>query len=105
MPLLIPIKPVPRQTLQIVLDDQSCVIEIFQMPFGLFVSLSVNDSLIVASVIALNETRVVRSRYLGFLGDLAFQDTQGSSDPVYTGLGDRFVLNYIQESELPADEG
>lgn len=105
MPLLIPVKPVPRQTLQIVLDDQSCVIEIFQMPFGLFVSLSVNGSLIVASVIALNETRIVRSRYLGFLGDLAFQDLQGSSDPVYTGLGDRYVLNYIQQSELPADEG
>lgn len=38
---------------------------------------------------------IVRSAYLGFIGDLAFIDTQGTSDPIYAGLGTRFQLVYL----------
>jgi hypothetical protein len=43
---------------------------------------------------------MVRETYLGFIGDLSFTDTQGTSDPVYTGLGSRFVLLYLEASDL-----
>ena len=33
--------------------------------------------------------------YLGFIGDLLFVDTQGVSDPDYTGLGTRYFLIYV----------
>ncbi len=33
--------------------------------------------------------------YLGFIGDLLFIDTQGTSDPDYTGLGTRYFLVYV----------
>ena len=33
--------------------------------------------------------------YLGFVGDLLFVDTQGVSDPDYTGLGTRYFLIYV----------
>lgn len=33
-------------------------------------------------------------------GDIAFFDTQGTSDPEYTGLGERWVLCYFPASEL-----
>ena len=45
---------------------------------------------------------IVRDAYLGFIGDLAFYDTQGDTAPVYTGLGSRYVLEYFAPSELPA---
>ncbi|EOH6202493.1 hypothetical protein [Citrobacter sp. 50677481] len=43
---------------------------------------------------------MVRYRYLGFSGDLVFLDNAGQLDPSYEGLGGRFVLYYIEESEL-----
>jgi len=52
-------------------------------------------------VLALNLNVIVRSVYFGFIGDLAFYDTQGTSDPVSTGLGSRYVLEYFAPSELP----
>lgn len=103
----VPTQPLPNQTLQVQLGGQACQIEIYQTMFGLFVNLYVNgsDQPVVAGVIALNRNRIVRSAYLGFAGDLAFVDTQGDADPVYTGLGQRFVLAYLEESDLPAAVG
>jgi len=37
---------------------------------------------------------------LGFLGDLFFFDTQGSNDPTYTGLADRYLLAFLTQAEL-----
>jgi hypothetical protein len=37
----------------------------------------------------------VRDEYLGFIGDLAFFDTQGMTDPDWTGLGSRYILGYF----------
>ena len=40
------------------------------------------------------------SSYLGFVGDLMFSDTQGTSDPSSPGLGTRYLLMYIEASDL-----
>lgn len=96
----VPLQPVPSQTTQIVLGGQSCVVHVFQLAYGLFVDVYVNDELIVPSVICQNLNRIVRSLYLGFSGDFVFWDAQGSTDPVYTGLGSRFHLLYLTASEL-----
>ena len=61
--------------------------------------------LIIGGVICENLNRIVRSLYLGFAGDLAFIDNQGSTDPVYTGLGTRYSLAYIEADELLPNEG
>jgi hypothetical protein len=37
---------------------------------------------------------------VGFIGDLIFIDTQGTSDPNYTGLGSRFLLAYLSPTDL-----
>ncbi len=101
---VIPLQAVPNQVLQVQLAAQPCVIEVVQYAYGLFVTLSVGNSLIVAGVLAENLNRIVRSLYLGFVGDLIFNDTQGTDDPVYTGFGSRFELVYLEESDL-AGEG
>jgi hypothetical protein len=56
-------------------------------------------------VICLNLVRIVRSLYLGFSGDLCFLDTQGSTDPVYTGLGTRYQFLYLEKQDLPPNVG
>lgn len=98
----VPSQPVPNQTTQIVLNNQVCQIDLFQSPDALFMNLYVNDAPIVEGAICQDRNLIVRDLYLGFDGDLIFVDTQGSSDPVFTGLGSRYVLVYL--SALEASE-
>lgn len=102
---IIPLQPIPNQTLSVTLDGQVSQIDCYQTAFGLFLDLYVDNVLIIGSVICENLNRIVRSLYLGFQGDLAFIDNQGSTDPVYTGLGTRYSLAYIEASELLPNEG
>ena len=101
----IPIRPIANQTLQVQLADQPVALNIYQLAYGLFVDVYVANQLIIGGVIAENLNRIVRNRYLGFVGDLAFVDTQATDgqigeDPVYTGLGDRFQLLSLEEADL-----
>jgi hypothetical protein len=102
---IIPLQPVPSQTVAVLLADQNCQIKCYQKSTGMFLDLYVDDALIIGGVICLNLNRIVRSLYLGFIGDLAFIDSTGSADPIYTGLGDRFNLAYLEVSELPPGQG
>ena len=99
---IIPLKPVPSQVLTVTLGGQACQIEVYQKQTGLYVNLYVNNALIIGGVICQNLNRIVRSLYLGFIGDLAFIDNQGSDDPYYTGLGVRFSLAYLSADDLAA---
>jgi hypothetical protein len=101
MPQSVPIRPVPNQTLTIQLGGQNCQLNIYQQLYGLFMDVYVNNVLIIGGVICENLNRIVRDSYLGFLGDFTFVDTtSGESDPGYTGLGSRYLLIYLAESEL-----
>ena len=100
---IVPLQPIPNQTLQVQLGGQACILNIYQTAFALFCDIYVGNSLVVAGVICLNLNRIVRSLYLGFIGDLAFFDTVGAQnpqDPIYTGLGSRFQLIYLTPSDL-----
>jgi hypothetical protein len=90
----IPISAVAAQTFTIQLGNQSCDISIYQKNTGLFFDMVVNDTPCVNSVLCLNLVGLVREAYYGFVGQLAFFDTQGTSDPEYTGLGSRYQLVY-----------
>lgn len=103
MPQIIPLQPVPNQTTQVVLNNQNCQIDIFQSPDALFMNLYTNDDPVIEGAICQNLNRIVRDLYFGFSGDFAFFDTQGISDPVYTGLGSRFLLFYYSAAELQGE--
>jgi hypothetical protein len=62
--------------------------------------LTVNGNPIMQGVPCLYGNKMVRYSYLGFQGDLVFLDNVGQLDPAYEGLGGRFILYYIEESEL-----
>jgi hypothetical protein len=97
--LVIPLRPIPSQIVFVDLSNQPTQIKVYQKMFGLFIDVSVNNRLVIGGVIARNLVKIVRSTYLGFSGDLFFNDEQGTSDPTYTGLGSRFSLMYLEPSD------
>lgn len=100
--LTIPLKPLPSQNVAVTLTDQFVQLSVYQKFYGLFLDLRVSNVLIVAGVQCENLNRIVRDAYFGFLGDFVFTDLQGSSDPIFTGLGSRFVLIYLTPDDLAA---
>ena len=98
--LQIPLQAVPSQQLQVVLAGQNVQIAIYQKQAqGLFVDINVNGLDIVTAVIAEDCNPLNPRGYEPFVGNLLFTDTQGSSDPDYTGLGARFQLVYLTAAE------
>lgn len=96
----VPLSAQPNQALSVELGGQSCDISVYTLPTGLYCDLSVSGSPIVSGVLCHDRCLIVRDAYLGFSGDLAFIDTQGTSDPVASGLGDRFQLLYLAPGDL-----
>ena len=90
----IPISAVASQEFTILLGNQNCTIVLNQKNTGLFFDLFIGGNPIVQSMICLNLVGLIREQYLGFTGQLFFFDTQGPSDPEYTGLGSRYLLVY-----------
>lgn len=97
---VIPLNPVANQTTRIILNQQACKINVYQKSTGLYCDLYVNDALVIGGVVCQDLNRIVRDAYLGFIGDLAFFDTQGNSDPVSSGLGSQYVFLYLSPADL-----
>lgn len=97
---IIPLADVSSQTLTAQLGGQAARLNLYQKSTGFYCDVYVSDALIVGGVICQNLNLIVRDLYLGFVGDLMFQDLQGSSDPSSPGLGTRFALFYLETSDL-----
>lgn len=102
---IVPLRAIPNQQVQSQLNGQACTLNVYQQAFGLYVDVYLGSQLIVAGVIAENLNRIVRGSVAaisepGFVGDFSFLDLQGADDPVYTGLGSRWVLLYLLPGEL-----
>lgn len=99
----VPLAAVPSQSFGITLNNQNCTISVYQKTTGLYFDLSLDNEPITSTVRCLNEARLCEDRqYLDFVGDFLFYDTQGDSDPDYTGLGGRFVLIFLEAADLAA---
>jgi hypothetical protein len=92
---VIPLLTVATQLLTVLLNEQNCNINVYQGVGGLFIDVGVNGKLIIGGVIAHDRCKIVRDPYLGFIGDLAFWDSQGTQDPDWTGLNQRYYLGYF----------
>lgn len=95
----IPIKSFPNQNFFIVLDQNICKININTWGELLYFSLEVQTTVIATNTICLNLVPLVRQPYLGFNANFLFVDTQGKLDPTYKGLGTRYRLIYLNETE------
>lgn len=96
----IPLEPQKSQSVSVDLVGQRCVIRLIQRESFIYMDLTVNGNPIMQGVPCLYGNKMVRYSYLGFQGDLVFLDNVGQLDPTYDGLGGRFILYYIEESEL-----
>lgn len=96
----IAIEPKKSQSLSITLAGQLCIIRLIQRESFIYMDLTVNGGPIMQGVPCLYGNKMVGYSYLGFKGDLVFLDNEGQSDPAYEGLGGRYILYYIEESEL-----
>lgn len=96
----VPLTAMPSQTLNAVLGNQNCTLNVYTLSTGLFIDVLINGIAVISGVLCLNQVRTVRDAYLGFVGDLIFTDTQGTNDPDYTGLGSRYQLIYLEADDL-----
>lgn len=96
----VPIQPIPSQQLQVVLAGQFCAMNIYVKDQCMFFDLAVNGTPIAYAVECMNLVSLVPTAYFGFVGWLVFMDTQGMEDPLYTGLGSRWVLLYLDAEDL-----
>lgn len=99
---IIPVQSVPNQTFSILLANQPCQITLTTRSRGLYADLVIANEPLRLGVKCENKNRLIRYGYLGFIGDLWFFDTQGSLDPVYTGLGSRYLFEYLEAADLTA---
>ena len=107
---IVPLQAVPNQTLNIQLDGQPCVINVYTDGVAIYVDLYVNAVLIIGGVLGRQAVRIVQDAYFGFQGDLLFIDTTpsltfGPADPIYPGLGTQFLLLYLFPDELTTTFG
>lgn len=92
---VVPLQSVPSQTVALTLAGQQCQINVYQKTTGLFFDLIIDGVDKVKGRICRNKALLVDAAYLGVTGDFLFYDTQGSSDPDYTGLADRYALVFV----------
>jgi hypothetical protein len=113
---LIPLQAVPAQNVLTTLDNgQAVELRLYTRRYGnaiypgvygptLYMDIYINNVLEIGAVICQNLNRIIRSTYLneavGFAGDFIFNDTQGTNDPAYQGLGTRYQLLYFTEADL-----
>lgn len=100
--LTVPLAAIPTQTLSIVLDNQAFAMTVRTVAGSLYFSLSLGGVAVVTNKVAIDRTRLLlSSSYQGVVGDFAFVDTQVPyADPVYSGLGTRYFLIYLQAGDL-----
>lgn len=97
--LRIPIPAKPALSFAVTLGGQRCNIKIRQLTTGVYMDVAIGTVSIVSTAICLDRVRVIRYKYLGFIGDLMFVDTQGKTDPDYTGFGSRYQLVYVEAAD------
>lgn len=98
----IPLAATPAQSLTVQLAGQNCKINVYEKTTGVYLDLLVNNAPVVTCVLCLDRVRMIRETYMGFVGDLTFVDTQGTSDPTNSGFGNapRFLLVYLEAADL-----
>ncbi|KAA1013035.1 hypothetical protein FVF58_09600 [Paraburkholderia panacisoli] len=105
---IIPINDTYSQQVTSLLGGQNCQFNLYQKSSDdLYCDVYVNNAPIITGVRCRNLVRIVRDSYLGFVGDVMFLDTQGTTtppstglDPSSPGLGTRYLFCYLSATDL-----
>jgi hypothetical protein len=100
---IVPLQPVPSQTVACLLGGQQCQLNIYTKTQGIFFDLTSNGVDMTIATIARNAVFLdPHASYDGFVGNFIFIDTQGVEDPQFSGLGARWQLVYLDAAEYAA---
>ena len=97
--ITVPLSATPSQTVKIILNSQNCTLTIYQKTTGVYCDLMIDATVIWQGAICQNNNPICNYGYLPFVGKLVFFDTQGASDPDYSGFGDRWQLMCLSPGE------
>lgn len=92
----IPILNEPSQTLTVRLGNQTVDIALTMRLGNLYADVRANGKDVVNGRVCLNQEPIIKESFRPFVGELYFEDLQGNENPVYGGLGRRFVLRWIE---------
>lgn len=92
----IPIIDEPSQKLTLRLGDQAVDIALTMRLGNLYADVRTNGKDVINNRICLNRTPIIKEVFRPFVGELYFEDLQGDENPVYGGLGSRFLLRWIE---------
>lgn len=97
---IIPLEQQPNQSFDIDLNGQQCSFEFITRGVYMFMNMTLNNRNILNGIICLNGVDLIQYDDFGFVGRIYFKDTQGSLDPLYYGLSDRWLLIYEVEDSV-----
>lgn len=97
---IIPLTPIPAQIIYCILEGQNVAINLYQKDNKMYMDLFNNGENIFKTFRVLTGVNMIRQIYYGFIGGIVMIDTQGFEDPQYEGLNSRWILVYLNESEV-----
>lgn len=98
--LKIPLQSTPAQSLKVKLAAQNCEIRIYYRFGSTYLDLTVGGVVVCTGAICRDRQNVIQIAQNAFQGSLFFMDMLGTSDPLYSGFGERWRLFFKAASEL-----
>jgi len=95
----IPLQAVPAQSLKVKLDGQNCEMRIYYRFGSTYLDLICNGEEVVAGAICRDRQNIIQIAQNIFSGSLLFVDMLGTSDPLYSGFGERWRFFYKAANE------
>ena len=90
----IPLQDTPSQKLAVTLAGQNVDLVLTMRLGRLYADVKADGVPVVAGRVCLNLEPIINEKFRPFVGELYFEDLQGSDNPIYGGLGRRFVLRW-----------
>ena len=96
----IPLSPVPAQSLKVKLDGQNCEMRVYYRFGSTYMDLTAGGVVVCTGAICRDRQNIIQIAQNAFQGSLFFMDMLGTSDPLYSGFGERWRLFYKAANEL-----
>lgn len=104
--LELPLEATPNQELLITLDDQDCVVAVYQRGTRLYLDVAVSGATVRQGAICQAGERILQGATDAFAGQLYFIDERSQPNrqaaPQWEGLGTRWRLYWLSPEEVEA---
>ena len=102
---VIPLSPIPSQSMKIVLAGQDCELSLYQSGDHFYLDLIVDGQMVQTGAIVNEGVSIISAPNALFSGSLVVVDMLGDDAPRYGGLGERWVMAYFSADEAQPQTG